>query len=80
MKTQKRGVERRLAILKYVRQRWVDAYSSSPTIRDIAAEVGASPATVHRHVRLLADQGLITYRPGASRTIRPVLPRRETGG
>lgn len=76
MKTQVRGNERRKAILAYVREQSVTE-DVPPTIRDIAAAVNASPATVHRHVRLLADQGLIVYRPGAFRTIRPIQPLRE---
>lgn len=77
MKTQARGEERRKAILAYVRKQFLASYP--PTIRDIAEAVSASPATVHRHVRILSDQGLIVYRPGASRTIRPVQPVRESG-
>lgn len=76
MKTQARGDAKRKAILAYVREQFV-TMSYSPTIRDIAEKVGASPATVHRHVRILADQGLLVYRPGRSRTIRPVQPLRE---
>lgn len=76
MKTQARGEIRRSQILAFVRERFEQA-SYAASIRDIAAEVGASPATVHRHIRVLAAQGLIAYRPGTSRTIRPVTPYPE---
>lgn len=43
----------------------------SPTIRDIAAAVGlSSPATVHTHLKILRERGLITWNEACSRTLQ----------
>lgn len=45
----------------------------SPTVREIATGVGLnSPATVHRYLYLLEQQGYITHEPNCSRTIQVV--------
>jgi SOS-response transcriptional repressor LexA len=69
--TQRRGEEKRAKILRYVSYEHArDGYS--PSIRDIASAIKSSPATTHRHIRILKDQGLIDFKPGVSRTIRVV--------
>jgi DNA-binding IclR family transcriptional regulator len=77
VRTQERGDRRREAIVAFIRRRHDEGHAA--TIRDIAAHVGTSPSTVHRHVRVLAEQGLVTYRPNEARSIRPIQPRQEAG-
>jgi DNA-binding IclR family transcriptional regulator len=76
VRTQERGDRRREAIVAFIRRRHNEGHAA--TIRDIAAHVGASPSTVHRHVHVLAEQGIVTYRPNEARSIRPIQPLRET--
>ena len=65
--SQRRGDEAREKIYKAVDDRWQQA-RSAPTIREIAAEVGLSIATVHRHVSILIGRGVLK---GKGRTLRP---------
>ena len=62
---QKRGIETRNRIVRLVELR-----RGSWTIREIATELHLSTATVHRQLRILSDQGRLTYTPGLARTIR----------
>ena len=41
-----------------------------PTVRSVAAAVGLNGTNVHRHIRALAKDGLVTYAPGRSGTLR----------
>lgn len=44
----------------------------APSIRELGDAVGlASTSSVHRHVRVLAQRGLVEHREGAPRTLRP---------
>lgn len=65
--TQRRGEDARARILLYVSRRWANG-QNAPTIRELAREVGLSLATVHRHVAILVEQGLLT---GKGRALRP---------
>jgi DNA-binding MarR family transcriptional regulator len=40
-----------------------------PSVREIAAAIGRSPSTVHRHLRELERDGLIRRRPGLARSL-----------
>lgn len=63
--------KRQTAVLEFVRN-FISVHQHSPSLEEICAGVGrTSLATIHKHVRGLAEKGLITYRPGHSRTIRP---------
>lgn len=68
---QKRGDEKRARILSIISLNTAQG-NVAMTVREIAHDLGASVATVHRHIRVLADAGQITYTPGQSRTIRAV--------
>ena len=51
----------------------------SPTMREIGAGVGlVSPSAVKWRLDMLVEQGLVTYTPGAPRTVRPVGLRKAT--
>lgn len=57
-------------ILAFVRQ-YISERGYSPTVREIGKAVGlSSSATVHRHLTILSQQGLISWIPDAPRTIR----------
>lgn len=44
----------------------------APSIRELGDAVGlASTSSVHRHVRILSQRGLVEHRAGAPRTLRP---------
>lgn len=49
--------------------------STAPTttVRDVADETGCSTSTTHAALVLLANEGLVSYVPGRSATIRPTL-------
>jgi DNA-binding MarR family transcriptional regulator len=76
VKTQARGVKARHEILALIRVR-SEHGTTPPTIREIAAAIGLSTATVHRHVGILIASGLLERTPGLARTLRPVQPLRE---
>ncbi len=43
----------------------------APSIRELGAAVGlASTSSVHRHVRILEQRGLVEHRQGTHRTLR----------
>ena len=51
----------------------------SPTVREIGAGVGLmSTSAVKWRLDMLVEDGLVTYTPGAPRTIRPVGLRKAT--
>jgi DNA-binding transcriptional regulator YhcF (GntR family) len=66
-KSQARGNEARARIYECVSRHWRTG-QAAPTIREIAAEVGLSVATVHRHIRILVGQ---EHLKGRGRTLRP---------
>jgi repressor LexA len=44
----------------------------APSIRELGEEVGlTSTSSVHRHVRILEQRGLVDHRAGSHRTLRP---------
>lgn len=45
---------------------------SGPTVREIAAELGLSVASVHHHLGGLRDEGKITWEERKARSIRLV--------
>jgi repressor LexA len=63
------GKQRRKAIIAYVRTYQKD-YGYSPSVREIAAEVGISPTGVRHHLQLLREAGKITSTPGRYRSTR----------
>jgi repressor LexA len=49
---------------------YADAHAYPPSVREIGAAVGlASPSTVHMHLKVLEDRGLIRRDPNKPRTI-----------
>ena len=49
---------------------YADEHAYPPSVREIGAAVGlASPSTVHMHLKVLEDRGLITRDPNKPRTI-----------
>lgn len=67
VRTQARGELARTEIFKIIDREW-QFMRAAPTIREIAAEVGLSVATVHRHVSILIARGRLK---GKGRTLRP---------
>jgi repressor LexA len=48
-------------------------YGHAPSIRELGDAVGlASTSSVHRHVRVLVQRGVVGHREGAPRTLRPL--------
>ena len=64
-------------VLEYV-EFFIDTRGYSPTIREIAAELGLSTGAIHSHLELLRDMALISWTPGKARTI--VLPEDRPEG
>ncbi|MEV6005657.1 hypothetical protein AB0M29_02515 [Streptomyces sp. NPDC051976] len=59
---------RQEAIVKVMRD-WMDDYGYPPTVREIAAAVGlSSPSSVVHHLRAMERKGVLSHRPGHSRT------------
>lgn len=64
-----RGVERRQAIMSYLRA-YVSEHGYAPSIPEIGAAVGlASYSSVHKHLHRLHDEGLIRMTPRTARAI-----------
>ena len=70
MRYQKRGDDTRARILFMLGMRQNQPLQPAPTIREIAAMMNLSTATVHRQIKVLSDLGLVDYTPGLARTIR----------
>jgi len=66
---QARGERRRAVILGYLRAAQRDN-RPVPTVREIAIYARCSVATAHRHLQVLAQQGMIHSLPREARTIR----------
>jgi repressor LexA len=48
-------------------------HGHAPSLRELGDAVGlASTSSVHRHVRILVEHGLVERREGAPRTLRPL--------
>lgn len=63
------GVERRSAIVKFIRQ-YVNKHRISPTVTEIAEGVGlASTASTKAHLDRLQQDGIITQIPRTPRSI-----------
>ena len=61
--------KRQLAIYDFIRS-YTDVHGSPPSVREIGAAVGlASPSTVHMHLKVLEEQGLIKRDSKKPRTI-----------
>jgi repressor LexA len=53
-------------------QRLHRLHGYSPSMRELGDAVGvASTSTVHHHVTILAQRGLVERQPGTHRTLRP---------
>jgi repressor LexA len=71
------GVDRREAIMGFIAG-FIAENHYSPTVREITDGVGlTSTNAVHGHLMRLMDEGRITMRPGANRTIALVGRRRR---
>lgn len=65
MRVTKQGTANRARILSAIAE-LTDRDGISPTIRDIADEVGLSKSAVFNHLKILRDQGKVhSPRPGA---------------
>ncbi|HIZ53874.1 MAG TPA: LexA DNA binding domain protein [Candidatus Enterococcus avicola] len=63
-------MERRELILLFIHD-YTTELSIAPTFREVGGGVGLkSPATVHEHLTVLKDEGVITYIEKSSRTLR----------
>ena len=67
----KRLTERQQEILDFIRRHRRRA-GFPPSVRDIGAEFGLSPATVHDHIRALEKKGHLSRTPHQSRSLSPV--------
>lgn len=65
------GERRRQEIVQLVVD-GIAASGYSPTIRELAAELGVQPTAARQHVQILIAQGRLTQVPGKARTLRPV--------
>lgn len=75
----RQGELRREAIVAAVADLWL-AKGWAPTLREVAEEVGlAAPSTVHSHVRILVDAGILAMDYGVPRSLRVVEHAREPG-
>ncbi len=65
----KKGEQKRKQILDFLRK-YFSSHSYPPTVREIADAVGLkSPASVHTHLNILEQQGIIKKNPFNSRAI-----------
>ncbi len=62
---------RREALLAFV-ERFQAEHGSSPSVREMAAELGASPSTVHYHLRVLEATGRLCVERRRSFRLRVV--------
>ena len=70
--------KRQLAIYDFIRA-YSDEHGYPPSVREIGAAVGlASPSTVHMHLKVLEERGLIKRDSKKPRTIE-VMTKQETG-
>lgn len=60
---------RRLAVLQSIERFW-DRHNMSPTLQEIAKDVGVSKVTVHEHVEALRGMGHIALGEGRFRSMR----------
>jgi repressor LexA len=67
----KRLTDRQGEILDFIRRHRHRA-GFAPSVRDIGAEFGLAPATVHEHIRALERKGHLERTPRQSRTLSPV--------
>ncbi|MCX7600275.1 MAG: transcriptional repressor LexA, partial [Armatimonadetes bacterium] len=68
---------RRQAILQFIEQA-IRERGYPPTVREIGAAVGLrSTSTVHFHLRMLQEQGLLEREPLLTRALRPVRTAQE---
>ncbi|QOY61489.1 transcriptional repressor LexA [Thermophilibacter immobilis] len=72
--------KRQLAIYDFIRS-YTGEHGYPPSVREIGAAVGlASPSTVHMHLKVLEEQGLIRRDSKKPRTIEVVDKREGEGG
>lgn len=50
------------------------------SVRDVAAISGLTSSPTHRHLTVLRELGLVTWREGASGTLRPLVAMRPVDG
>ena len=71
--------KRQLAIYDFIKS-YSDEHGYPPSVREIGAAVGlASPSTVHMHLKVLEEQGLIKRDSKKPRTIEVMGKRQEEG-
>lgn len=78
--TRRKLGKRQLAIYEFIRS-YSSEHGYPPSVREIGAAVGlASPSTVHMHLKVLEEQGLIRRDSKKPRTIEVVDKRAEPEG
>ena len=71
--------KRQLAIYDFIRS-YSDEHGYPPSVREIGTAVGlASPSTVHMHLKVLEERGLIKRDSKKPRTIEVMDGRQQTG-
>ena len=69
--------KRQLAIYDFIRT-YTDEHGYPPSVREIGAAVGlASPSTVHMHLKVLEERGLIKRDSKKPRTIEVMQDRQH---
>lgn len=69
--------KRQAAIYEFICS-YTEGHGYPPSVREIGTAVGlASPSTVHMHLKVLEERGLISRNPKKPRTIEVVGPSRE---
>ena len=72
--------KRQLAIYDFIRA-YSDEHGYPPSVREIGAAVGlASPSTVHMHLKVLEEQGLIKRDSKKPRTIEVMRDDQDSPG
>lgn len=51
---------------------YIDEHGYSPTVREVGDHVDLTVSAIHRVLRLMSEQGLVTWAPGMPRTLRTV--------
>ncbi|MBI2069928.1 MAG: transcriptional repressor LexA [Elusimicrobia bacterium] len=62
--------QKQQTVLKFI-SRCIEGRGYSPTLREIAAELKLSVATVQWHLKKLKEKGYLDHQPGAARSLIP---------
>lgn len=55
--------------------RFHEAHGYGPSLREISTETGLPFGSITHHLAALQARGMVTWEPGQSRTLRPVVMR-----